>query len=251
MKEKSPTENPELLKKLLLYNENPTQDLKDNILDVLAREQVLSPISISEDLNNKNEMENLTQDKKLNLINIKDEQGNIYLPIFTDWNQIDKWNINEIKAMAFTLAEYVKFLNSNRDIYGIVINPFDHNVVFKSEEIIAYVKKSQNFIANESVKIGIPKKYPHKMVDFLKSYLKEKPLINKAYLLLMVREINNEESFLLVIDSEQDNTNYYDDISRQALPFLNKRQKLDFVSSKSEFGKSAIQEQVAFYIKEL
>lgn len=103
-----PIENSELLEKLDLYNISPAQGLKQTILDVLAKTKVLSPVSMQGTLNINSGIEVSTRNTRINIINIKDVKGTIYLPVFTDWNQINKWNISTVRAMTFTLVDYVK-----------------------------------------------------------------------------------------------------------------------------------------------
>ena len=62
----------------------------------------------------------------------------------------------------------------------------------------------------------------------------------------MLRE-NNEQSYLLVIETDEDLNNLYPQLAKIATKYLEKGEVIDFISTKEKFGKSAIQGHNPFY----
>ena len=87
------------------------------------------------------------------------------------------------------------------------------------------------------------------MSNALKDYFLATGYISEAYLLLMLRE-NNEQSYLLVIETDEDVNNLYPELAKIVTKYLEKGEVIDFISTKEKFGKSAIQGYSPFYRSE-
>ena len=55
---------------------------------------------------------------------------------FTDWNEINKWNNEEnLKTIIFTFQDYAKVFLNNKEMVGLVINPYGENLVLNKQQI--------------------------------------------------------------------------------------------------------------------
>ena len=183
----------------------------------------------------------------VSVISIQDKEKNVYLPAFTDWNEINKWNNEEnLKTIIFTFQDYAKVFLNNKEMAGLVINPYGENLVLNKQQIQS-ISSECELKSGEKVKIGIPEKYPADMSNALKDYFLAAGYISEAYLLLMLRE-NNEQSYLLVIETDEDVNNLYPELAKIVTKYLG--EVIDFISTKEKFGKSAIQGYSPFYKSE-
>ncbi|EST10696.1 enhanced serine sensitivity protein SseB [Sporolactobacillus laevolacticus] len=190
----------------------------------------------------------LIDNNKLNIIRIVDNAGNEYIPAFTDWENLIQSNDHSIsQSVVFTLSDYVKILHSDPSIRGIVINAYTQNLVLKRENL-GLSNKQKNIKRGESISIGIPKDYPFELVNNLKNFFSNVGYVKSAYLLQMIRN-NLDKSILLVIETDNDYNNAFDEIGAFASKFLKEDEVLDLVSLNSDFGQEAIRDQNAFFQK--
>ena len=203
---------------------------KPDLVDLFLKTDTISPIN----------------KKSMSLVLVSDPQGNSYIPVFTSVEQYRKWNIDK-ETLQITLPGYQQLLENNPDIQGIVINPFDHGFIYETNEVLQAVKSKIDFAQNESVRIGIPDPYPSELTEYLSSIFAKDDIVQEAYLVRMQREINNEESYLLVLDALEYDESLCQSIAALALPFLEKGEKLDFIMASSEFGSKVIQNHEPFY----
>ena len=203
---------------------------KPELVDLFLKTDTISPIN----------------KESMSLVLVSDPQGNSYIPVFTSQAQYEKWNINK-ETLQITLPGYVQLLESNPDIQGLVINPFDQALIYQTKEVMQAMHSKIDFNQNESVRIGIPEPYPSELVDYLANLFAKDDIVQEAYLLRMQREINNEESYLLILDAIDYDEVLCQSIASLALPFLQKGEKLDFVMASSEFGSKVIQNHTPFY----
>ncbi|MBP2966735.1 enhanced serine sensitivity protein SseB C-terminal domain-containing protein, partial [Acinetobacter baumannii] len=132
-------------------------------------------------------------------------------------------------------------------LMGIVINPYSQNLVLNKENLEFINSKKQNIKKNEKVSIGIPAEYPNFFVDECRKVFKEETKIKKAFLLQMIRE-NLQKSFLLIIDSENDDE-ILPCVSNNVQQYLEREDILDIVSFNSDFGRNVTKEYNPFYEK--
>jgi len=234
-----------LSKALDEYSSMMSREKKSKILTLVKNTRMISPIRRKDN----GRIKKFSKAEKVDLIAIKNKKNHSYLPVFTDWKQVEKWKAKDVNFVFFDWRDYINFLEKNEKILGIVMNPFDQNVIFSVEEIKKNADVLESFRQGESVKVGIPEKYPEKMVNILKNFLVTQKNVNAVYLLLMIRDMNKDSSYLLVIDAEEENEAQYDLIAEKGFPHLNCGERLDFVSINSEFGKSVVKSYEPFYIK--
>lgn len=132
---------------------------------------------------------------------------------------------------------------------GFVINPFGENILIDRDmmETIQYFVIQMD--KGEKVMIGVPSEYPDEMIAAVQKRLRELDGVMSAYLLLMIRN-DHDQSFLMVIETEEETNPVFAQIAETATPFLKKDQKLDFITLQEPFGQSAVKGQSPFYRRE-
>jgi len=238
-----PVENLELVNKIREYTKSQSDEDEKVLREELLKAKFLSPIKVEVEKEEFKGKQALEQDAKFNLINIQDNKDNSYLPVFTDWIEMEKWNKDE-KAIVLTFEDYAKIATNNQELVGIVINPYGENLVLDREVIVNIVSGKAVMRKGESVAIGLPRDYPEEMVQALKRYFDEFKKIKSAYLLWMVR--NGEQSYLLVLDSDEKPEMIYPKIGDVCKPYLNGI-FVDMIPLTSSLGISATENQQPFY----
>lgn len=241
-----PVENPDLVEKINRYVNSQSEADESQLKEALLKAKLLAPASVENWKEHSQGKQVLDHDIHFHLMGIQDKENNIYLPAFTDWNEITKWrNDAELKAIVLTLADYVKVLMKNNNIIGLVINPYGENLVLHKQQIEEITNQSK-LRSGEKIKIGIPENYPTDLCEALKEYFRTSKCVSEAYLLLMVRK-NNKQSYLLVLETNEDTDILYPKLAKIVSQYLARDEVIDFVSSKEKFGKSVIEGQTPFY----
>ena len=246
---KTPIENPELVKSIHDYVNSQSEKDEKKLQQALLNAKFLAPAILENWERTSQNRTILDKDMKMKLISIQDGNNEIYLPAFTDWNEVGKWRKDDdLKTIIFSFYDYVKVLKNNKKMIGIVINPFSENIIITKQQINSIVN-SNMLLTGESVKIGVPKKDPIAMKEALKEYFESEGTVTEAYLLLTLRD-NGEQSYLLILETDEDVNVLYPKLAQIVKKNLQENEIVDFISSKEKFGKAAIEKHVAFFKKE-
>ncbi|HDU1294559.1 TPA: enhanced serine sensitivity protein SseB C-terminal domain-containing protein, partial [Listeria monocytogenes] len=136
----------------------------------------------------------------INIIKIADEQGNDYLPVFTDLKNLSLYeDIGDAQVVVFTLTDFIQIMNADSDIKGIVINPFSNNFIVQRKNIRFLEEEMLNIKSGEQLSIGLPENVPRLLENNLITYFEKNQKINSAYLLQILRR-QRDKSLLLVVD---------------------------------------------------
>ncbi|WP_166462382.1 enhanced serine sensitivity protein SseB [Psychrobacillus vulpis] len=240
----------DLVQSMKRFQIEKTKESEKEFINNLISLTFLSPVlyESTKDINhNENESQN---DKKINLLSLPNDNGEFFFPAFTEKDELLKWNAYPDKQVIFLkLKDYIDVLSTDNSKWsGVVINPFRDNFVLTTEQIKTICNPSYTIPKNESVIIGEPQEYPQKLVDALIDYLPSVQSVNRAYLLLMIRN-KTEKSYLLVIDSNEDLKHIFDKVSSIASEYLVEKENIDFVSYSTKFGKDAVKDYKPFYEK--
>ncbi len=87
--------------------------------------------------------------KKINIIKITDEKGNEFIPVFTDWDNL-QLNHEFSQAVFFPLKDCLTVIRNDQSLYGTVINPYSDNLVI-SKETLNLISEDSNIMKNENV----------------------------------------------------------------------------------------------------
>ena len=183
--------------------------------------------------------------------------GYMFYPIFTDMEELRKWNKDEdVQTAVLTLDDYVQMMEENPKVQGIVINPYGANFSIE-RDMVEFLKVQRAFIgkltieqmfneqADTGPKVGDPEVYPEEMVRAMADYMATNATIRRAWLSQMENE--GEKSCLVVIDARDSETEGdFGAVSGAALPFL-KDLYLDFLPYEDAFAKKAVEGVAPFY----
>ncbi|MWN90177.1 hypothetical protein GQ597_05620 [Gilliamella sp. Pra-s65] len=201
----------------------------------------------------------LQQDTVLSFVAISNVENENFFPVFTDWDELRKWqNIEDQQTLVVDLSYYQTLLNDSDGCKGVVINPFGHSIqldrsmlseVFTDNSPSTENRKEIYIPKETKVVIGTPEQYPHLLVDMLKDYLQNKLEVNSAYLRLMLQ--NQQQRYLVVLDIPKgvDEKAIFNDLGQAAQSFLAKDMFIDFIVADTEFGQQAIKDEKPFYQK--
>lgn len=118
-------------------NTHPDEKLGKELEIELKKAELLVPVVFSEEHQHNHEEEfTLEEETPVGIVPLSDEEGNIYLPAFTDEKEVSKSD-NEMNVLIFdlkTIKEIV--LEEQTSLKGIVINPFSEYAIAPPRETI-------------------------------------------------------------------------------------------------------------------
>lgn len=252
-----PVVNPRLKGLLAERNHTTIEGLTGYILKELAvNANFLSVIMLSEEPTGTGDGTAVFQkDSTMQFPMLTSADGHNFYPVFTDWAEIYKWeNRPGERTMILTFDSYTPMvLEGTAD--GIVINPFSDNLVL-DKKLMEHLRTQKDIntkgVSKQKVKkdtqvlLGEPKEYPTEMIAAVKDYLRMESNVRTAWLRLMVKPEEGEQSYLVVVDCTGDEHDIFDNIARAARPHMN-GMYVDMVSFRQDFGKKAAQGAEPFY----
>ncbi|WP_186306497.1 enhanced serine sensitivity protein SseB [Siminovitchia fortis] len=243
-----PVTNPDLVKSVAVLREEPSRGNEQAFFHELLKAHFLAPVIIDPMPENTGGESVLEKDTKIQFAGITTQDGKTFFPAFTDWDELRKWSSEPNQQTLITTFKDYESMLGNGSFEGVVINPFGENLLIDGNLIEIINNSALQMDEGESVMIGIPNDYPTEMIDALKKQLPKMAHVKSAYLLLMVRN-QTDQSFLMVVDTENDPRDTFAEMAEVATPFLKKNEKLDFVPLGDSFGKDAVKDQSPFYVK--
>jgi len=134
-----PVENSALVTVLDAYLQNPTQSARKALPAELNKAVFLLPVVMDES-NIKRSVEDpglaiFEKDTFFEIFNATDSDGNLLLPIFTDWPSIRSWTKAQVSAMVLPAQDAWAFATTKGDYSGVVVNPGGHNIEIRRSEI--------------------------------------------------------------------------------------------------------------------
>ena len=228
----------ELLKKM--YEEN-NPELENEILEeIIMKVNFLSYI-------NSNENNTETNFENVNFNVLTTDDNKIYLPAFTDLEELAKWGIpSNMDTLTLNFDNYVEIILENENIEGLVINPFSASFMLSRGWLERLKVNEIRIEANSKILIDEPKCYPTMMMEEIKNCCNSLGNINKAWLLEMMTE--KDKSWLLVLDFEGDKNYIFSKISQAARNYLG-NMYLDMLPYEDDFAKNTVINHKTFYTK--
>lgn len=270
--EKLELDNKKFVDSIKRMKEEKTKESQSIMLEEMMQAKFLNPttLNIKPDENGKL---NIPQGTQISFYTIISTDKKKFAMAFTDNSEMNKWieanikggvnpeNISKNSAV-MGFMDYAKIiLNQKSDLDGLVINPYNENIVFNKEQISSLkeqrINKEKYGITmnkiNQNEQIGLrkllPQEYPTEMIDTIIDYMKKSDEISSAYILKMKKD--EKESYLIVVDFIGELNIVLGGIARIAKPFLtNEIKSLDMVPLNSPLGKEAIKNADMFYNKD-
>ncbi len=256
-----PVVNPRLKGLLLERDHTIIEDLTGNILEEVAVNAIfLSVIMLSQEPTDTGDGTAVFQkDSTMQFPMLTSTDGHCFYPVFTDWAEIYKWEQRPgDRTMILTFDSYAAMVLEG-EAEGIVINPFSDNLVL-DKKLLEHLRMQKDIqtkgVSKQTVKkdtqvlLGDPKEYPTEMVAALKDYLRTESRVSAAWLRLLVKPEEGEQSYLVVVDCTGDERDIFDNIAKAARPYMN-GMYVDMVSVRQDFGRKAAQGAEPFYSRDI
>lgn len=142
----NPIENPGLNKAFGLFHSNKCEDNLMNVIDELRKAHFLVLAVTDEMKTTKDSLDNKVLVEKGSLIkflNCYDSDRKPFLPVFTDWQEVDLWikQRDNISGFVMSTIEAFEFAGNDKIYHGVVINPGSVGWTMSKEQL-------NNFIAD-------------------------------------------------------------------------------------------------------
>jgi|AKZA01.1.fsa_nt_gi SseB protein. len=240
--------NQKLIEAIKAFKKAPNQNSEQQFIKNLREANLLVPILKNKELKPLNQIE-LNKDLNLEIQDLQNLQGERYIPVFTDWNELNKSTFTvPISGLVFTYEDCKNTIINRNKWQGIVINPYTQNIVLGKKQFEYISNKPEGLQKDQSVMIGEPASYPEGLLEALKDIFSTMKKVKKAYFLLMVKN-NVNKSYLLILDIDGNPNDIFPKIGAKAATYLTKEEALDFVVYNTSFGKSATADKRPFYSK--
>lgn len=265
-------DNQKFVNSIKKMKEEKTKESQSIMLGEMMQAKFLNPttLNIKPDENGK---VNIPVGTQISFYTIISTDKKKFAMAFTDNVEMNKWIDANIKggvspdkisknSAVMGFMDYAEIiLNKDSDLDGLVINPYNENIVFNKEQIASLreqrINKEKYGITmnkiNQNEQIGLrkllPEEYPSEMINSIIDYMKNSDEISSAYILKMKKD--EKESYLIVVDFVGELNIVLGGIAKIAKPFLTKDIKsLDMVPLNSPLGKEAIKNADMFYNKD-
>lgn len=244
-------DNKKLIELINKMKEEKTIEAQNEVVSEILKSRFMCPVILESAPKGGGRVE-INKDTKIQFSVIKTADGKNYLMAFTSEPEVHKWQKTKMQqSLIYTFEDYAMIVTGSNNIEGFIIDPKGCNLIF-NRELIKQIKSS---ITRESVvekdtqvELGNPKDYPQELVDKLKDMFKNNmPEVKKAYLQLMAA--NDKLSYLVLIDAQGNEKQYFNTIASTAIPFL-KGMPLNLTSLDTELGQKVIEQFKPFYEKE-
>lgn len=223
-----PIENPELKKAIADLRSGNTPEKQMTLRNEILKAQLLSPCDFALNVkpNDDGMVKNIHPSQiKFYLINTKD--GKSFFPLYTDISEAKKiklkQNGDEPKYVVRKLIDFDKlFIDPNNKASGVVINPGSDNIIFPKQLIgvlAGRIKPQQKTVPGGSpvnVVYSEPAVYPTKMVNDIHEFCLTENNINRVW--LKQKTVSGQISFLLIVDSENDDQALLNKLVEIAIP---------------------------------
>lgn len=183
------------------------------------------------------------EEKGVTLRTLKNNEGNTFLPFFTDEDMIGDFK-SEMMEIDFEQLSYFILQNKN-EINGI-LNPFQQAIVLTAEMVQAITNlcKDDN---KERISLGMPMQEPVEMEEALSTFMKEHSTIHSATMFMIQVQGERKANLLLVIEHDEKEEELFPQLAEVTKAFLKDDEKMSFTSTTSELGKQTVGKREPFY----
>lgn len=244
-----PITNPRLVENIeeIIVNQNVENEYE--LINEMLKAHFLTPVVISPKPNSNKGKTVLKEETTIDFVGITNTDDENFLLAFTDWNELGKWNDEQNQqTIIFKFTDLSTIILEGEEQWdGFVINPFGGNLILENERIQEINDSFIQVEKGDSVMLGVPKEYPHELINAISKYLMRIEFVKRAYFMLMIQ--NDDMSYLIVVDTTINSQEMIEGIAKVAKPYLNRDEKIDIVPLNSSFSKQAIKGKTPFYKK--
>lgn len=240
-------DNSKLIELINKMKEEQTMETQNNVISEVLRSKFMCPVILEGAPKGGGKIE-VTKDTKMQFSIVKTKDGKNFLIAFTSDGEVHKWQKDKVQqSIIYTFEDFAMIISGNDSLEGFVIDPMGANIVFTKsmiKEIKASVTKESTLEKDTPVEVGIPKDYPEELIAKLIDVFRNMSDVKKAYLLMMTKE--EEPSYLLIVDAQGKEKDYFNNIATAAIPFLNGL-PLNMLPINTEFAQKIVADFMPFY----
>ncbi len=175
------------------------------------------------------------------------EDGQKFIPIFSDNEQLARWQNKTDKTHTVTMnfASLALLLQQSTENEGLVLNPYSDNMMIKHDMALRWYEQlqiSKNGSANNIITLDKAKDvytlnpYPFQLSNVLCETARKTPAIKALWLRGI--KLNGEDSYLLIVDFTGDRQKAFSPLGEAARKFLDNK-PLHIVPLDEGFGGKA------------
>lgn len=132
-------ENKKLVEAIKEFLENPSKDTEKDFIKYISNGNYLIPVRFE----GKVKDGVMDENSKISFVFVRDVEGRKFSPIFTDWNELKKWNKDHEQVVLMPYKEAINtLLDVGFELNGLSINPYGQNIILTPEKI-EYIKNYQ------------------------------------------------------------------------------------------------------------
>lgn len=224
--------------------------------------KLIAPVQVypKPQLKDENQVMNM-KNVKINFLLLKNPQGQSFFPVFTDFEEFNKWkNAEKPESLVVTVKEYEKlFEQPVHENTMIMMNPYSHGLIVKKELIKVLnapapkavkledgreIKQEETKINMSQASFSEPSIYPTKMVNAMYDYCEGNEMIERADLRMM--NSNNKSVYLVIVKHHGNTKEIFDELSKLALP-LSKNVPVAFMNHDEKTPEKALENSIPFF----
>ena len=139
-----PVENPDLKKAFATFNSNKSETNLQLVLSGLKKANFIVLFQADEVKTTKDQNGNTVIDKGsvIKFINCFDKDNKPFLPLFTDWQEVDLWYKQRdasIQSFIMTTFETFEWVSNDKTYNGVVINPGSTGWTMSKEQVTYFL----------------------------------------------------------------------------------------------------------------
>lgn len=140
-----PIENPGLKKAFELFHSNNCEDNLTIVIDELQKAHFLVLAAKDEMRTTKDSLDDkvlLEKGSLLKFLNCYDSDSKPFLPVFTDWQEVDLWlkQRDNIGGFIMSTIEAFEFAGNDKIHHGVVINPGSVGWTMSKEQLNNFIE---------------------------------------------------------------------------------------------------------------
>ncbi|MGI6511465.1 MAG: enhanced serine sensitivity protein SseB C-terminal domain-containing protein [Catenisphaera adipataccumulans] len=249
--------NTQMQEAMRAFQENGTPENTQRLMECLLTTRLLAPAEWDKDpVMDENGQMVFEPDTKFQLLLIETDTGDQYFPLFTDMQELEKWDKNhELQSLVMEFDQYIPFVEMGQgQVKGIVIDPYGASLPFDSDFLLNLQHQTDQQLKETTVKEGddIRVRKPVRNVDKFVARLRElgadSPDIDAIY--LKERLVKNKPShWLVIVDMETENTKLFQKLG-EGCRGMTYGKDMEFAFAKTQIGQELIKDVEPIYVKE-
>jgi hypothetical protein len=254
---KNPVTNPNLVAAMKAMKETNNVNDKVQFFAEFRNAKLILPVKIEpEPIDNV-----IAKDASITYFSMKTGSGETLLTVFSDFDELAKWNDNYCKeVLAFEFEKIKELLIRTGDVYnGVVIDPMGENVYVKRAAILDVDAQAQHNLVVKPEKVMTQNNMglrpaaikPTTLLHDVAEYMKTQDNIKKAYCMQTTRAGEDEPTIVLVVDfTGNELKKTFDGIAGAAQKAIEGGKAIGMMPANDKVASKAIIGVEPFYVKE-